>query len=65
MARLPRLGGPLADRNQGLNWREKFETCPGWGANSFKHLQPPIPRKLLAIYATVGTFVGMLFHNAA
>jgi hypothetical protein len=32
MARLPRLAGPLADCNQGLNWREKFETCPGWGA---------------------------------
>jgi hypothetical protein len=31
MARLPRSGGPLADCNQVLNWREKFETCPGWG----------------------------------
>ena len=65
MARLPRSGGPSADRNQGLNWREKFETCPGWGAKSFKQLQPLIPLDSWLICATVGSFVGMLFHNTA
>ena len=35
------------------------------GANNFKHLQPAISRKRHLIRATVGTFVGMLFHNGA
>jgi hypothetical protein len=32
MARPPRSGGPSTDQDQGLSWREKFETCSGWEA---------------------------------
>ena len=55
---------PSTDRNQGLNWPEKFETCPGWGAKSFKQLQPFNSLESCSIYPSMGTF-GMLFHNAA
>jgi len=42
---------------------QKFETCPEWGAKPFKYLarsssaKTPLPR------ASVGTSVGLLFHN--
>ena len=36
-----------------------------WGAKFFKDFQPLIPAKTRSARFTVGTFVGMLFHNAA
>ena len=38
---------------------------PTRGAKLFKHLQPANSAKGAAQGQTVGTFVGMLFHNAA
>src|SRR5450755_810390 len=39
--------------------------CPSWGAKVFKHFQPPPSLKNAFTAHSVGTFVGMLFHNGA
>src|SRR5437016_812816 len=36
-----------------------------WGAKLFKRFQPSIPSKTQPAGQSVGTFVGMLFHNGA
>jgi hypothetical protein len=42
----------------------EFETCPGWGAKFFKHLQTKNSTQIPLFGQTVGTFVGMLFQNS-
>jgi len=43
----------------------KFETCPDWGAKPFKHLDASVSTNMAYPLPSVGTFVGMLFHNRA
>jgi hypothetical protein len=48
-----------------LRWPEKFETRPDWGAKPFIDLQAFEKAKTALNCPSVGTFVGMLFHNRA
>jgi hypothetical protein len=43
----------------------KFETCPDWGAKPFKYLGASTSAKTPLPLPSVGSFVGMLLHNAA
>jgi hypothetical protein len=71
---------PLAVRNGKSDWRASTGKAilsdldvnqkvggsnPNRGAKLFKHLQSPIFPKTHSICTSVGTFVGMLFHNVA
>ena len=47
----------------GVSSTVEVRTCPGWGAKLFKDLQPRCCPKVRLRRPTVGTFVGMLFHN--
>jgi len=45
---------------------KEFETCPDWGAKFAIHVQSHLGSSKTAFsLPTVGTFVGMLFHNEA